>query len=76
MTHRPAINAADALSAIAAGKRAFVSTHAKVTIIDAKTVARFEKAGAWLLKDEAPGIRLRSGKGSVYLFANQFRIEE
>lgn len=74
MTHRPALNAQDALDAIAAGGRAFVSTNSRMTVLDARTVAKFAKAKEWLLKDDGPGIRLRSGKGSVYLFAGQLRI--
>ena len=48
----------------------------RVTVIDAKAVARFAKAGEWLLKEDGAGYRLRSGKGSVYLFPGQLKFAE
>jgi hypothetical protein len=35
----------------------------------------FEKAGAWLLKEDGDGYRMASGRSSVYLFAGQLRYE-
>jgi hypothetical protein len=74
MTKTPARNAAEALEHIRAGGRAIVSTRVRLTIIDRKALAAFERMGEWLLKDEGEGIRLRSGKGSVYLFAGQLQL--
>ncbi len=39
----------------------------KITVIDRRVLRRFERAGAWLLKEEGEGYRLRQGQGSVYL---------
>lgn len=60
-----------ALAHIEAGGRLVVPTATRVTWIDRKTVDRFAKVGAWLLKEEGDGYRLRSGKGSVYLLPGQ-----
>lgn len=49
------------------GGRVCVQTCTRMTIIDAKCLNRFEKAGHWLLKEDGEGYRLRSGKGSVYV---------
>lgn len=76
VNHRAAKDANDALNVIFNGGRAFVSTQTRLTIIDRKTVDRFAKANEWILKDDADGkgIRLRRGRGSVYLFAGQLRV--
>lgn len=63
-----------ALAHVDAGGRLIVPTYTRCTVIDAKTVARFAKAGAWLLKEDGEGYRLRSGKGSVYLLPGQLRF--
>lgn len=69
-----------ALDHLRAGGRLFVGGIAQagvaVTVLDAKTLAKFERAGAWLLKAvDDGGYRLRRGKGSVYLFPGQLRAE-
>jgi len=76
INHRAAVNAQDALDAIAAGGRAFVSTATRLTVIDRKTVDRFSAVNEWILRDDADGkgIRLRSGRKSVYLMPGQLRI--
>ncbi len=74
--NRPAKDAADAIAHIKAGGRAFVPAHGRVTVIDAKALARFERAGEWLLKDDGPGMRIRRGRGSDYLFAGGLRLCE
>lgn len=63
-----------ALEHVRNGGRLIVPTYAHCTVIDRKTIAAFEKAGAWLLKTEGDGYRMRSGKGSVYLFPGQLRF--
>ncbi len=64
---------ADALAHVAAGGRLFVATPLRVTVIDQRTVARFQKVGAVVLKEEGEGYRLYSGKSSVYLLPGQLR---
>lgn len=63
-----------ALAHVAAGGRLVVSTMTRVTVIDRKVVSRFEKAGAWLLKEDGECYRMRNGKGSVYLFPGQLKM--
>jgi len=70
-----ATNAQDALNHIKNGGRVLIPTYTRATIITQKTVEKFEKAGVWLLKDDADGrgMRLKNGKGSVYLFKGQVK---
>jgi len=63
-----------ALDFLKKGGRLCVRTHTRMTLIDYKVLARFERAGAWLLKEEGEGYRLRSGKGSVYLLPGQLEF--
>ncbi len=74
MINVAASSAAEALAHIEAGGVAFVRTHLRLTILDRKVLRRFQKADAWLLKDDGEGIRLRAGNGSDYLFAGQLRL--
>lgn len=74
-TPTPATSAAHALSHIRNGGRAYVATALRIMVIDRHCLNRFEKAGHWLLKDDGNGIRMRSGKGSVYLFPGQLMLE-
>lgn len=60
-----------AIAHVRRGGRLVVRTALRVTVIDAKTLAKFDKAGAWLLKEDGNGYRLRNGKGSVYLLPGQ-----
>lgn len=62
-----------AIEHVRQGNALGVFTYARSIIIDQKTLAKFEKAGAWLLKEEGDGYRLRQGKGSVYLFPGQLK---
>jgi hypothetical protein len=77
MAHRPAENAADALAHIRAGGRAFVATYTRCTVLDLKCLTKFEKAGYRLIWDDADGrgIRMASGRKSVYLFKGDLKIE-
>lgn len=63
-----------ALAHVRAGGRLAVPTAWRCTIIDAKVLTRFEKAGEWLLKEEGDGYRMRSRRGSVYLFAGHLQF--
>lgn len=68
-----ALNAA--LAHVRAGCRLFVATHTRVTIIDSKTLARWERAGMPILREEGDGYRMATGRTSVYLFPGQLRCE-
>jgi hypothetical protein len=70
----PAHALSAAFSHIRSGGRLIVPTYTRCTILDSKTLARFEKAGEWLLREDGEGYRLRSGKGSVYLMPGQLRF--
>lgn len=63
------------LNFIRSGGRVFVQTPLRVTYVDKKVLARFEKAGAWILKEEGEGYRMASGKSSVYLMPGQLQAE-
>jgi len=70
----PAKSLPAAIEHVRQGGRLIVPTYARCTVIDEKCVARFEKAGEWLLKEEGEGYRMRSGRGSVYLLPGQLRF--
>ena len=63
-----------ALAHVRAGGRLVVPTYTRCTVIDAKVLARFEKAAEWLLKEDGDGYRMRQGRGSVYLFSGQLQF--
>ncbi|MEN3237942.1 hypothetical protein PUR29_31225 [Methylobacterium ajmalii] len=63
----PANNLAQALEHVEKDGRIVIRTCLKITVIDRRVLRRFERAGAWLLKEEGEGYRLRQGQGSVYL---------
>lgn len=56
-----------AIAHLRAGGSLCVRTMTRVTMITPKTLAAFERAGQWLLKQDGEGYRLKSGKGSIYL---------
>lgn len=60
-----------ALDHIEKGGRLVIRTAWRATVLDRKLLRRFEQAGAWLIREEGNGYRLRSGKGSVYLLPGQ-----
>ena len=64
-----------AIAHVRSGGRLLVPTYGHCTVIDAKCLARFEKAGEWLLREEDDGYRLRSGRNSVYLFPGNLCYE-
>lgn len=63
-----------AIAHVRKGGTLVVPSYTRTIIVDAKTLANFERAGQWLLKEDGDGYRLRSGKGSVYLFAGQLKF--
>lgn len=63
-----------ALEYVRQGGVLIIPTYTRVTYIDRKTLARWEKAGQWLLKAEGNGYRMRSGKSSVYLLPGQLKF--
>lgn len=67
----PANSVDAALDYIRKGGRLAVATRVRVTVIDAKALAKFDSAGVAILKAEGNGYRLRSGKSSVYLLPGQ-----
>jgi hypothetical protein len=64
-----------ALDYVRRGGRLVVATYTRVTVIDAKCLSRWERAGQWLLRCEGEGYRLRAGKGSVYLLPGQLKMD-
>jgi hypothetical protein len=75
---RPARNVEDALAVIRAGGIAYIPTYYRCTVIDLKTLTKFERAGYVLLRDDADGkgIRMMRGRKTVYLFAGQLMLRE
>lgn len=67
--------AAEILEGVKKGGVAVVRTYARVTFVDAKVVAKFERVGSVVLKDEGVGgYRLGAGKSSVFLFPGQLQV--
>ena len=62
-----------ALDYVRAGGSLLVPTYTRCTVIDRRALERFERTGAWLLREEGDGYRLRSGRKSVYLFPGQLK---
>ena len=62
-----------ALGHVRAGGSLLVPTYTRCTLIDQRALERFERAGAWLLREEGDGYRMRSGRTSVYLFPGQLK---
>ena len=66
-----------ALDHVRKGGRLCVRTCTRVIPIDQKTLVRFERVGAWLLKESGDGYRLRQGNSSVFVLPGQLEaIEE
>lgn len=63
-----------ALEHVEHGGRLVVRTVTRTTVITRRTLLSFRRSGYWLLKEtDDGGFRLRSGKGSVYLFPGQLQ---
>ncbi len=73
MTNVPPKSLDKALAHIAQGGRLLVPSYTKSILIDAKAVARFERAGVPILREEGNGYRLTQGRGSVYLLPGQLK---
>ena len=58
------------------GGLAYVATYTRAWYIDAKTLAKWDNAQEWLLKEDGDGYRMRTGKNgkSCYLFPGQLRL--
>ena len=74
-TSVPPKSLALALEHVRNGGRLYVATAVRVTVIDAKTLANFERLGLWLLKESGDGYRMRTGRTSVYLLPGQLKME-
>ena len=74
----PRKTAAEILDIVRVGGIAVVASHTKPLLIDSKTLAKFERAGEWLLKDDndGRGYRVRQGRGSVYVFRQHLKTRE
>lgn len=72
----PPHSAKVALEYVKAGGTLVVPSYTRTIVIDAKTLARFEKVGEWLLKEDGNGYRLRQGRGSVYLYEGLLKFYE
>lgn len=64
-----------ALAHVRGGGRLFVATTVRVTVIDAKVLAKWERAGLPLLREEGDGYRMATGRTSVYLLPGQLQAE-
>ena len=71
MTPVPPKSLDTAIAHLRSGGSLIVPTHTRIILIDAKTLARFEQAGQWLLREEGDGYRLRQGRGSVFVLPGQ-----
>lgn len=72
----PPKSLAAALAHVRAGGRLVIPTMTRVTIIDARVLAKWEKAGLVLLRESGDGYRMASGKSSVYLMPGQLHFAE
>ena len=67
MTPVPPHSIDKALEHVRNGGRLAIPTYTHCTIIDANTLAKWEAAGEWLLKEDGQGYRIRRGKNSDYI---------
>jgi hypothetical protein len=63
-----------ALDYIRNGGRLVVPTYTRITVLDRKCLARWDRAGEWLLKEDGDGYRMRTGRSSVYLLPGQLKF--
>ena len=67
----------EALEDVRQGGTLYVPTYGRVTVIDTKALAKFEKTGQWLLKEDGGPdgdlYRLRTGRTSVTLLPGQLK---
>lgn len=62
-----------ALAYVKGGGKLIIPTYTQCTIIDGRCLARWEKAGQWLLREDGNGYRIHRGRHSDYLFPGQLR---
>lgn len=74
MTPVPPKSVKEALEHIRSGGRLAIPTYVRCTIIDAKCLARFERIGEWLLKEDGDGYRVRRGRSSDFLLPGQLKF--
>lgn len=74
MTPVPPNSLQIALDHVAKGGRLCVPTAMRVTIIAAKNIATWDKAGTPLLRERDNGYQMRVGKSSVYLLPGQLKM--
>lgn len=67
---------AEGLAWLEAGHRLYVATYAKTIMITPATMAKYVKAGTWLLKEEGNGYRLHTGRKSLCLLPGQLKYIE
>ena len=70
----PSHSLTQAIDYVRNGGRLAIPTYTRLTLIDKKTLIKFEKAGCWLLKEDGEGYRMASGRSSVYLMAGQLKF--
>ena len=63
----------DVFKHLESGKSVYVATYTKCTVINNKTLNKFRKVDAWLLKEDGDGYRMQTGKSSVYLIPGQLK---
>lgn len=62
------------LSHIRSGGLAVVPTYDTCIVIDAKCLAKWDKAGLPLLREDGDGYRMARGRKSVYLLPGQLKL--
>jgi hypothetical protein len=62
------------LAHMAAGGAVAVPSYTRWIVLDSKVVKKFEKAGAWLIKEDGNGYRIRQGRGSVFILPGQLKF--
>ena len=59
---------------IESGKSVYIPTYTRCTVITKKTLDKFRKVGAWLLKEDGDGYRMQTGKSSVFILPGQLKF--
>ena len=72
----PAKSLNDVIKHIESGKSVYIATYLRITVINKKTLEKFRKAGAWLLKEDGDGYRMQTGKSSIYILPGQLKYGE
>ena len=66
----------EALAWLQAGHRLYIATYARMTVMTRTTLAKYTRAGAWLLKEEGKGYRLHTGRRSLCILPGQLKYLE